>query len=574
MLAPWLLLLVLSAEPAAAQPATGELRVRVLDDTGTALVADGVLESQATRVRRVFQTTSDRTTAVSSLPFGIYRLELTRAGFARYAIAIDVRSEIPVEHAATLRLAPVQAAVNVTAASGTLLDPYRAGAVTHLGGELLRDRAVSSPGRSMIDLVNTQPGWLLEANGVLHARGSEYQVQYVVDGIPFRDNRSPSFAQSLGIEAFESMTIRTAGYPAEFGGKTGGVIEVTTARDAREGLHGSAVIESGSHAALAANGSLTVARGRTNAGLDVEGMTTDRYLDPPTEGNFTNRGRGGGVAGRVERTWSDSARTRLYAYGRGLSFQVPNEALQHEAGQLQERTASERLGQISHQQLLSSRALLKLGAMTRDTGADLTSNAQSTPILAFQDRGFRESYMNGSVALHAGAHEFKIGGETSFSTVREQFSSSIVLRRIDGVRIFDGDLPGSFSFDEQAQGRDQAAYVQDQIRLGPVTLSAGLRYDRYRLRVSENAWSPRLSGSWFVEPAAMVLHASYDRTFETQPVENLLLASADVVDRLGGEGERLELRPSRGHFFEVGVAKAVADRARVEANYFSAARST
>ena len=55
------------------------------------------------------------------------------------------------------------------------------------------NRVTALPGRSMQDLVNSEPGWLYEGNAVLHPRGSEYQTQFVVDGIPLTDNRSPSF---------------------------------------------------------------------------------------------------------------------------------------------------------------------------------------------------------------------------------------------------------------------------------------------------------------------------------------------------------------------------------------------
>ena len=153
----------------------------------------------------------------------------------------------------------------------------------NIGADLLRDRPASAPGRSLIDLVNTQPGWLLEANGILHARGSEYQVQYVVDGIPLRDNRSPAFAQSLGVEEFESMTVRTGGYPAEFGSKLGGVIELSTARDARSGFHGMASLEAGSFATVNGYASGQYSTGATTAGVGLERMATDRYLDPPNE---------------------------------------------------------------------------------------------------------------------------------------------------------------------------------------------------------------------------------------------------------------------------------------------------
>jgi hypothetical protein len=54
----------------------------------------------------------------------------------------------------------------------------------------------------------------LEANGVLHPRGSEYGVQYVFDGLPLLDNRSPNFAPSPDIDQVQSMIVRTGSYPA------------------------------------------------------------------------------------------------------------------------------------------------------------------------------------------------------------------------------------------------------------------------------------------------------------------------------------------------------------------------
>src|SRR6266550_7254919 len=122
----------------------------------------------------------------------------------------------------------------------------RTGALNHLGTETLRDRRSSQPGRDVLDLVDTQPGWLLEANGVLHPRGAEYGVQYVVDGIPIFDNRSPAFAPALDVEELQSMNVLTGNYPAEFGRKLGGVIDVVTARSANPGFHGKAALQAGS----------------------------------------------------------------------------------------------------------------------------------------------------------------------------------------------------------------------------------------------------------------------------------------------------------------------------------------
>jgi hypothetical protein len=46
-------------------------------------------------------------------------------------------------------------------------------------------------------------------------------VQYVIDGLPITDNRSPAFAPELDADDVHAMTILTGGYPAEYGRKLG-----------------------------------------------------------------------------------------------------------------------------------------------------------------------------------------------------------------------------------------------------------------------------------------------------------------------------------------------------------------
>jgi hypothetical protein len=93
------------------------------------------------------------------------------------------------------------------------------------------ERNSGTPGRALIDLISMQPGWTLEANGILHPRESEYEVQYVVNGFPVYDNRSPAFAASVGADDAESLKVYTGGIPAEFGQKLGGVVEINAQRN-------------------------------------------------------------------------------------------------------------------------------------------------------------------------------------------------------------------------------------------------------------------------------------------------------------------------------------------------------
>jgi hypothetical protein len=569
----WLMAISLcSGEPAAGQLWTGEIRLQVLDPSGAGLEAAGTLQSFSTGVHRSFQTDSGGFHAFEALPFGPYRLEVVRPGFSPQSLLTEVRSETPTDLTVTLKLAPVETTLEVrepgTLNSETLTDPRSTGAAQYIGADTLNYRRSSMPSRSVIDLVNAEPGWLLEANGVLHPRGSEYGVQYVIDGVPLYDNRSPAFAQSLGVEEFDSMIVRTADFPAEFGRKLGGVIEVNTGRDQRPGLHGSLSLQGGSFGQYSSFASLQYSRGRNSLGASGEGFMTDRYLDPPVVENYTNRASGGGFSVRFERDWSPADTTRFYVHSRRTGFLVPNEQLQQAAGQRQDRTAAETLGQVSHTHLLSPRVLLQARAMVRDTSAALWSNPLSTPILPGQDRGFRQGYLGASVSYSRAAHEFTAGADALFTSIHEAFSNRIVAYQLDGAQILDPRLPPSFQFHRSAGGSDQSAFLQDRWRLGQFTVSAGLRFDHDRLVTDETAWSPRLGAAYSIPSAGLVLRASYNRVFEMPAVENILLASTNLIPSLGANGAFLPLQPSRGNYFEAGFAKNLFSHMRLEGTWY------
>lgn len=559
--------ILIAASLATAQRVTGEIRLQVQDASGAVLQAAGSIVAHATGVDRTFETDAEGHQTIRSLPLGRYLLQVERPGFGIYSNIVEIQSQAPLTLDVTLSPSPIETRVEVREEE-ILLDPMRIATTQYLSPEALNNRPSSSPGRSVVELVNTQPGWLLEANGVLHPRGSEYDVQYVIDGIPLYDNRSPAFAQSLGVEEFQSLIIRTAGYPAEFGLKLGGVIEMTSERDSRQGLHGSAVSEISSFGTRSAFASTRYTAGSTSVGISAEGMMTDRYLDPPVEQNFTNHASGGGFSLAFERNWSLPDRTRFYLQRRRTGFLVPNELLQQAAGQRQDRSAEENLVQVSHSHIFSKHVLGQFRSMVRDTGAKLWSNALSTPILPSQDRGFREGYGGGHVSMHSGRHELKAGAEAFFSSIHEDLAFHIVSYRINNVRIFDRDIPADFRFSQSRRGQTQSAYLSDLWRGGGLTASIGLRFDRYSLVQNETAWSPRLGAAYELPRAGMVLRASYDRIFQIPAMENILLASSDLVRNLGGEGRFLPLRSSRGNYFELGFSKSLLDRVRIDGGWY------
>ena len=548
----------------------GELRLKVTDPSGLGVKTTVRIVSQANQYRNELGTDDHGKLIAQRLPFGLYQLEIRQAGFADVSQTVDIRSSIPTEFAIRLSLPSVKESVTVSAAS-TLIDPDQAGSVTQIGSSLIQNRPSSVPGRSMQDLVNSQPGWLYEGNAVLHPRGSEYQTQFVVDGIPLTDNRSPSFGPEIEADDVEPVSIYTAGFPAEYGRKLGGVVEVNTLQDAQPGFHGQVVLSGGSYGSAGAFGQGQYVWGKNTFGASASGSMTDHYLNPVVPQNFSNTGTLGDFSANYQRNLTPNDRLNFIVRHEVARYDIPNEFLQQAAGQRQTADNVETMGIASYQHIFSSHVVADLRGMVRDNANDFNSNPDSTPIEVFQHNRFREGYFKGSVTIVHGRHEWKAGLDSDNFFLHENFSYLIT----DPTQFAPG-TPPTFTFplpNQLNSGRrpdlEQSAFVQDLIRLGNWTVNAGLRWDHYQLLLHRHAVDPRLAVSRYFHSADLVVHFSYDRVFQTPSFENLLLSSSTAIVNLNSMNFlRLAVEPSEGNYYEAGLTKAFFGKFKLDANYF------
>jgi hypothetical protein len=545
-----------------AQNDGGELRLRITDASGLGLKCRVELTNAANQVHAIFTTDEGGALAIHRLPLGTYSLRVSHRGFADLGKSVEIRSAVPTEVTAALAVASPNTSVTVTD-QDTLIEPHLASNVERLGRETIEGREGAQPGRSLQELVNAEPGWLYEGSAVLHPRGSEYQTQLVVDGVPLDDNRSPGLGPAIEVEDIQSVSVYTAGFPAEYGRKLGGVIEINTVRDSTPGLHGTLDLSGGSFNTRDAYGQVLYGWGANTFSVSANGGATEWYLNPPVLQNYTNRGTIGDFSVHYERDLSVNDRMGLSVRHEQSRFEVPNEQVQQAAGQRQDRGNDETIGLLTYQHVFGPNLLGDLRFMARILDADLSSNSAATPIIAGQSRGLDEQYAKGSVSYHHGAHEWKAGVEADFREIDEQFHYQIT----DPTQ-FDPGTPAVFQFAGASPDREQALFAQDTIHLGAWTASLGVRWDHYRLLVRQNAVSPRIGIARYFKPLGLVLHASYDRVFQTPAMENLLLSSSPQVAALNPEVLRLPVKPSLANYFEVGFTKEVASVLRAEVNYF------
>jgi hypothetical protein len=598
------LALLLLAPHADAQSNAGELRLKITDPDGLALKTAVELVSQGNEYRHTFTTDDQGDLDAKRLPYGIYRLLVQVPGFAPVSEPVEIRSALPLERTIHLKVATASESVMVSAAA-TLVDPYRAGSVNEVGLQTIENRLTALPGRSMQDLVNSQPGWLYEGNAVLHPRGSEYQTQFVVDGIPLTDNRSPSFGPAVEADDVESLKIYTAGIPAEYGRKMGGVVEVDTLKSADPGFHGQLTLFGGTYDTAGINTQDQYTWNKNTFGLSASGNMTGHYLNPVVPENYTNNGTTGSFSLSYERELTPKDRLTLIVRHELARYQIPNELVQQNGaylpnanntagcppvppedepsecvfvpgGQLQTGDNFETMGSIAYQHIFSSDSIGVLRGMSRDNSTDFSSNPASWPLIATNHNEFKEIYFNGSFSIHHGSQEFKAGVESDAIFLHEN-TSYVIPDCADpadpqcpiNLGILDSGAI-TFAFQGQRPDLEQAAYVQDLIRLGNWTVNAGLRWDHYQLLLNQNAVSPRLAVSRYFPSIGLNIHASYDRIFQTPSFENILLASSPAAEAIDTSVPALQLpvRPSHGNYYELGATKAFLGKLRLDANMF------
>lgn len=575
----------------------------MLDPAGLGVRTAVQITSKANQYRSTLTTNDQGNLDAKRLRFGIYQVQIEVPGFAPVSEQAEIRSALPLDRTIRLKVAPVSESVNVSA-SAALIDPYRAGSVNQLGTDAIEDRLTALPGRGMQDLVNSQPGWLYEGNAVLHPRGSEYQTQFVVDGIPLTDNRSPSFGpEGAEVDDVESLTIYTAGIPAEFGRKMGGVVEVNTLKDQDPGFHGQLTLFGGSYDTAGASTQDQYTWKGNTIGVSASGNMTNHYLNPVVPQNYTNNGTTGSFSLSYERDLTQKDRLTLIVRHELARYAIPNEFVQQNGayvpnadnttgcpsaspdptdcvfipgGQLQTGDNFETMGIVSYQHTFSSDAIGSLRGMARDNSTDFYSNDASWPLNATQHNDFKEIYFNGNISIHHGRQEWKVGIESDNIFLHENTSYVIP----DCANPNDPQCPinlgildsgaTTFAFQGHRPDLEQAAYVQDLIRLGNWTVDAGLRWDHYQLLVNQNAVSPRIAVSRYFPSAGLNIHASYDRIFQTPSFENILLASSPAAEAIDTSVPALQLpvQPSHGNYYELGVTKAFFGKLRLDANAF------
>ncbi len=372
---------------------------------------------------------------------------------------------------------------------------------------------------------NLAPGAVLSHDNFVHVRGNELSLHEFINGVSFLDNAHQHFTPGLSPEIFQTVSIVTGGFPAEYGNRFGGVLDVTT-RSGRD-MHGHGSVSLGvgtvqNHDASAEYGG---SNQRWGYYLFAGGFSSDRFLNPPTPREQHDFGYGLRGAAQVDYQGNHDLFKLLLTAG-GTDFELPNNAEQEAEGRDASRRLRSQTAILNWQHIFSPRLLLSTSAYQR-TVSDRLPPAGTPEEFASASRSTLTAGIKSDVTYSWHGHTFRSGVDLNRLRLRESFA-------LDSE-----DLAEAFAFHQGLRGGQASLYVQDHFApITNVTVDAGVRWDHFDLLETNVQVSPRFGVAYHIPQTRSVVHFAYNRFFTPPPIEYALLtaflgAAAEPDQRTG-----------------------------------------
>jgi hypothetical protein len=514
--------LALQVPMASAQGTTGRLIGTVRDSEGSALSGVAVVITSPSLIGgpRTTSTRTDGTFSFAYLAPGAYDVRFELAGFqtaelTAAKVALDrVTKVLP----NLVKLGRFAESISVTTAP-PVVDVTRAGMSSVYSGEYLDRTSVGVQSRSYLAVVGRAAG-ADGGSGDPRIFGSTAgENAYYIDGIETTDPVIATFSATINFDTIAEVSLQTAGFAAEFGHASGGVVNIVTksggnhfsgSLDTR--YRASRFNENGAHFNRDTNRSDFLEPAATLGGPIRQDRLWFFSAFDLIRSNLTPTGSAitrnfSGTNGLAKLNWqidprwhavmkysADPAEIRNFNAGRFVEPAAA--AIQQQGGPIRQ---AEVTGLFGPTLLAEIRAGAKRDPLNRfpqsgdlgtpgvtDQATGVASVNYTNAQFSERDRDEVQGSLTGFAAKLAGSHEWKLGAGRSNLRflIRNNLSGGAAYQDFNGpldrraVLVLQEPL-GSARF----AGTLDSAYVQDAWQpLPPLMLQLGARYDEVRFR--------------------------------------------------------------------------------------------
>ncbi|PYS39462.1 MAG: hypothetical protein DMG14_13920, partial [Acidobacteria bacterium] len=157
---------------------------------------------------------------------GPYMIRASREGFQEQTIQLTLKPREIQNITLELSLRGIEQSVEVHAITG--LAPTYSPSSTTLQRETIDDLPVDQRNNLPDMIAITAPGMIRSHDDFVHVRGNEIALNTFINGVSFWENPHSVFSAGLSPDIIQSASVMTGGFPAEYGNRFGGVIDIVT----------------------------------------------------------------------------------------------------------------------------------------------------------------------------------------------------------------------------------------------------------------------------------------------------------------------------------------------------------
>lgn len=553
------LLLVFAPVPARAQSEAVVRGQLVAAANGSPLAYGTItLVSRTTQTSMETSADADGRFAFANVAPGEYILRGSAEGFSTRELRIGAEPREIRAVTLTLELAPVNVSVDVKAEAIDLPRTHSPSSTTLTSARL--ELVPVSERTTLPDaIVTAAPGMIRGHDDFVHIRGEEVALNPFINGVAFWENSHALFSSSISPEVIDIANVMTGGFPAEYGNRFGGVVDIVTKSGLRMDHSGGFTLNGGQAGRRSASGEYGGHQSRIGYYAFGSIFESDRFLSPPSPDAIHDHASGGHGFVQIDGNLGNAGLLRATIMGDGSTFEIPKTPQDVELRPLAEaRELTRQQTAIVGWNLASTHQTIAASFYERWSHLDLSPAIGPLTASAALERMLTTIGGKVDITRLAGAHSIKAGLDAvrlrPDETIAYNYSGFRELSHVVGlphIHITNNTI----DFSGRESGGQISGYVQDTVQLGHrLTADAGVRVDRYDLVMTDTHVSPRVNVALHVGGGAVV-HASYNNFFVPPPVEGVLSSAAGLTARISEIGEALPpVQPTTEHQFELGAS--------------------
>ncbi len=595
--------------PAQATGNGGTIRGTVTDPSGAVVAgADVNISNPVSGYSQSAKSGSDGAFRLLNIPPNQYHLQITSSGFQSFQEDVAVRTQVPIQVNAALALAGSTETVNVEASADVLENVPSAH--TDADQTLLSKLPIASSGQGLGDAITlTSGGVVADSNGFFHPQGDHGETTYVVDGQSISDQQNKTFSTQLPPNAFQSLELVSSAPNAEYGDKTGLIVNTVT----RSGLGQKPTVSLdtyyGSFGTFGEDATFGIGGAKWGNFLVVDSNRSGRFLDSPEFAPFHDIGNSETIFDRIDFQPTNRDSLHLNLFGARNWFQIP--VTYNQLDQDQRQLAKTYSFAAGYQHTFSPTTLLTIDPFIRQDRVNYFPSGDpfdDTPATVSQDRHLTNWGTRADLSYANGTHNIKIGTELMQTRLVENFALALTVPTFNAVCLSQEGTPlalpavtnpaacsglgfvanpnlspglipfdltrggAPFHFHGRANINEQAVYAQDQMTIKNLSLNLGLRFDNYDGISDDNLLQPRAGLSYMFKKTGTVVRGSYTRTMETPYNENLILSSTTgaggLASNVFGAFGSHALRPGHRNAYDAGLQQGIKRFLQIDADYF------